>query len=201
MSEPIEFYFDFASPYGFLAAMQIDAIAARNGRTVTWRPFLLGAVYQKFRQTPLEHPLKRDYIIHQDAPRVARALGIELKTPAGFPEHSLPPARLFYWLETFDSSKAQVFAAEVYKAYWLAGHSTADADAAADVAAGLGIERRAAIAGMNEPAIKARLRQASDAAIVKGVFGSPFMFVDGEPFWGSDRLDQVSRKLAMSAPT
>jgi 2-hydroxychromene-2-carboxylate isomerase len=198
MSEPIEFHFDFASPYGFLAAMQIDAIASRNGRTVTWRPFLLGAVYQKFRQTPLEHPLKRDYIIRQDAPRAARALGMELKTPLGFPEHSLPPARLFYWLETFDPAKAHRFAVEAYKAYWLGGRSTADAEAAADVAAGLGIERQAAMAAMNEPEIKTRVRHATDAAIEKGVFGSPFIFVDGEPFWGSDRLDQVSRKLVMA---
>jgi 2-hydroxychromene-2-carboxylate isomerase len=185
MSRPIEFYFDFASPYGFLAALQLDAIATRSGRTVTWRPFLLGAVYQKFGQSPLEHPLKRDYVVRIDAPRLARALGLELKTPAGFPEHSLPPARLFYWLEAFDPAKAQVFAAEAYKTYWLAGRSTADAEAAADVAASLGIERQAAMAGMNEPAIKTRLREASDAAIAKGVFGSPFMFVDGEPFWGS----------------
>ena len=52
------------------------------------------------------------------------------------------------------------------------------------------------MAAMNEPEIKTRVRHATDAAVEKGVFGSPFIFVDGEPFWGSDRLDQVSRKLA-----
>jgi 2-hydroxychromene-2-carboxylate isomerase len=57
------------------------------------------------------------------------------------------------------------------------------------------------MAGMNEPAIKMRLRQASEAAMEKGVFGSPFIFVDGEPFWGSDRLDQISRKLATAGAT
>jgi 2-hydroxychromene-2-carboxylate isomerase len=53
---PIDFYFDFASPYGFLAAMQIDALAERAGRTVRWRPFLLGAVYKQVEQSPLDHP-------------------------------------------------------------------------------------------------------------------------------------------------
>ena len=91
----IDFYFDFASPYGFLAAMQIDRIE----RQVLWRPFLLGAVYKRFGQSPLEHPLKRDYVIKVDAPRMARRIGLDLKVPADFPEHALPPSRAFYWIE------------------------------------------------------------------------------------------------------
>jgi 2-hydroxychromene-2-carboxylate isomerase len=74
---PIEFYFDFASPYGFLAAMQIDRIE----RPIVRRPFLLGAAYKKFGQSPLEHPLKRDYVFKVDAPRMARHLGLTLKVP------------------------------------------------------------------------------------------------------------------------
>ena len=64
----IEFYFDFASPYGFIAAMQAERIA----RPLRWRPFLLGAVYKAVGQSPLEHRLKRDYVINLDAPRMAR---------------------------------------------------------------------------------------------------------------------------------
>jgi 2-hydroxychromene-2-carboxylate isomerase len=86
---PVEFYFDFASPYGFIAAMQIEAIA----RPVIWRPFLLGAVYKTFSQSPLEHPLKKDYVLEVDAPRMARRIGLDLKAPAGFPEHALAPSR------------------------------------------------------------------------------------------------------------
>jgi 2-hydroxychromene-2-carboxylate isomerase len=195
VSAPVEFYFDFSSPYGFLAAMQIDAIAADAGRSVAWRPFLLGAVYKKFGQSPLEHPLKRDYVIHIDAPRMARALALDMKMPAGFPEHSLPAARAFYWIEALDPALAGTFAKAAYMAYWLGGRSTSDPDVAADTAAGLGFEKAAALAGMSDPAIKLRLARASESAIAKGVFGSPFMFVDGEPFWGSDRLDQIRRKL------
>ena len=91
----IDFYFDFASPYGFIAAMQMDALAQQ----VRWRPFLLGAVYKTFGQSPLEHPLKRKYVIEVDAPRMAQRIGLALKVPAGFPEHALPPARAFYWIE------------------------------------------------------------------------------------------------------
>jgi 2-hydroxychromene-2-carboxylate isomerase len=79
MTKPIEFYFDFASQYGFLAAMQIDALP----RPITWRPFLLGAVYKTFGKSPLDHPLKRDYVIRVDAPRMGRRIGLDLGWSAG----------------------------------------------------------------------------------------------------------------------
>jgi 2-hydroxychromene-2-carboxylate isomerase len=97
----IDFYFDFASPYGFIAAMQIEA----KERAVRWRPFLLGAVYRTFGQSPLDHPLKRKYVIEVDAPRMARRTSLELKIPANFPEHSLPPSRAFYWIERHDPAR------------------------------------------------------------------------------------------------
>jgi 2-hydroxychromene-2-carboxylate isomerase len=102
----IDFYFDFASPYGFIAAMQMDGLA----RPVRWRPFLLGAVYKTVGQSPLEHPLKRTYVIEVDAPRMAQRIGLELKVPADCPEHALPPARAFYWIEQQEPTKAIAFA-------------------------------------------------------------------------------------------
>lgn len=138
----VEFYFDFASPYGFLAAMQIEQMQ----RPVVWRPFLLGTVYQRFAQSPLEHPLKRDYVINLDAPRAARRIGLELRTPQGFPEHSLPPSRAFYWLEAQDTAKAITSAKAAYRKYWLDGCSTADAEAAADAALAMGVSRDALLA-------------------------------------------------------
>lgn len=129
----IEFYFDFTSPYGFIAAMQIDAIEG----AVTWRPFLLGAVYKAVGQSPLEHPLKRRYVIEVDAPRKARRTGLDLKVPADFPGHALPPARAFYWIEAQDPRKAVAFAKAAYRRYWLEGCRTGDAGIAADVLAQL----------------------------------------------------------------
>jgi 2-hydroxychromene-2-carboxylate isomerase len=185
--DPIDFYFDFASPYGFLAAMQVGAIA----RPVRWRPFLLGAVYKKFGQSPLEHPLKREYVIKVDAPRMARRLGLDLQVPADFPNHSLPPARLFYWIEAQDPAKAAEFAKAAYRAFWIDGRSTSDPAVAVSTAVSLGFAQDAVNAGLQNPSIKQRLVRATDEAIDRGVFGSPFFFVDGEPFWGSDRLDML----------
>ena len=158
---PVEFYFDFASPYGFLAAMQIDRIE----REVVWRPFLLGAVYKKFGQSPLEHPLKRDYVIKIDAPRMARRIGLDLKVPADFPAHALPPSRAFYWIERQDPAKAIAFAKAAYRKYWLEGRATSDADAAAEAGATVGLGRDVLLAGINEPSIKDRLVRENDAAI------------------------------------
>ncbi|HWE16696.1 MAG TPA: 2-hydroxychromene-2-carboxylate isomerase [Hyphomicrobiaceae bacterium] len=184
MTKPIEFYFDFASPYGFLAAMQIDALP----RPLTWRPFLLGAVYKRFGQSPLNHPLKRDYIVKVDAPRMARRVGLDLKVPAGFPEHALPPSRVFYWIEEQDPVRAVAFAKVAYRKYWLAGCATSDAGVAAEAAASIGFGRDAVLAGMQSAAVKDRLVRENEEAIRKGVFGSPFFLIDGEPFWGSDRV-------------
>lgn len=189
MTRPIEFYFDFASPYGFLAAMQIDLLP----RPVTWRPFLLGAVYKTFGQSPLDHPLKRNYVISVDAPRVARRIGLELKVPSGFPEHALPPSRVFYWIDQQDPAKAVAFAKIAYRKYWLEGCATSDSEIVADAAASIGFERGAVLAGMQSPDIKDRLARENQEAIRKGVFGSPFFLSDGEPFWGSDRIALVAQ--------
>jgi 2-hydroxychromene-2-carboxylate isomerase len=187
----IEFYFDFASPYGFIAAMKIEAVQL----PVVWRPFLLGAVYKRFGQSPLDHPLKRDYVLQVDAPRMARLLGFDLVVPADFPGHALPPSRLFYWIEAQDPTKAAAFAKTAYRKYWLEGAATGNPDVAVDVAAALGFPRDAAAAGLQDQSVKERLIRGNEEAIGKGVFGSPFFFVGREAFWGSDRLD-----LAASRP-
>ena len=138
----IDFCFDFASPYGFIAATQVEAIE----RAVRWRPFRLGAVCKTFGQSPLDHPLKRKYVIEVDAPRMARRIGLELKMPANFPEHALPPSRAFYWIEQQDPAKAVAFAKAVYRRYWLEGAATSDAAVAADAAASIGYDREAVLA-------------------------------------------------------
>lgn len=111
----------------------------------------VGCRLQMFGQSPLEHPLKRKYVIEVDAPRMARRIGLDLKTPAGFPEHALPPSRAFYWIEQHDSAKAVAFAKAAYRKYWLEGCATSDAGVAADTAASVGFDRDALLAGIEEP--------------------------------------------------
>ena len=192
----IDFYFDFASPYGFIAAMQIEAV----GRPVRWHPFLLGSVYKAVGQSPLQHALKRDYVIAVDAPRMAGRIGLQLKVPAGFPEHSLPPSRAFYWIDQQNPAQAVAFAKAAYRKYWLQGCATSDAAVAADAAASVGCDRQDVLAGMQSGDTKDRLASENEDAIRRGVFGSPFFFLDGERFWGSDRIFLMVSEAAPAGP-
>jgi 2-hydroxychromene-2-carboxylate isomerase len=196
VAAPIDFYFEFASPYGYLASTRIDAIAARHGRTVSWHPIMLGAAFKLTGAQPLVRtPLKGDYMM-RDLPRFARLLGVPFKAPPVMPANSLAASRACIWLGQDDPAKAKALAQAILRAHWGEGREIARPDDVADVAEPLGIERAALLAAVADPAIKERLRQATQAAIERGVFGSPFVLVDGEAFWGADRLDQVERWLA-----
>jgi 2-hydroxychromene-2-carboxylate isomerase len=195
-SEPVEFYFDFASPYGYLASTRIDEIAARHGRTVAWRPILLGAVFKiTGMQANVMQPLRGDYLRH-DAVRFARLLGVPLTVPEVMPLNAVVASRAFYWRRRDDPAGAHALAKALYHAHWAEGRDLTTADQVAEVAAGLALDRAAVLAGVQDPAVKEILRIETDGAICRGVFGAPFILVDGEPFWGADRLDQVDRWLA-----
>ena len=196
MTAPIEFYFEFASPYGYLASTQIDQLGARHQREVAWHPIMLGAVFKQTGARPLTHtPLKAPYLRH-DVPRFARLLDVPFREPPVMPANSLAASRAFVWLDGEDPALARRLAKAVFHAHWGEGRDIGAAEQVADIAASLGIDRAALLAAVADPAIKERLKQATAAAIERGVFGSPFVFVDDEGFWGADRLDQVEAWLA-----
>ncbi|MGH8773196.1 MAG: 2-hydroxychromene-2-carboxylate isomerase [Burkholderiales bacterium] len=196
MPAPIEFYFDFSSPYGYLASCRIDEIAAKHGRATVWRPILLGAILKITGAQPLTSvPLKGDYSKH-DMARSARLMGIPFKFPSVFPIASQAPARATYWLSDSDPTKAKELSKAYYRAFFVDDVNISDPQNAVSVAVNLGLDKDAVAAAINDPRIKERLKNEVDSAIAKGVFASPFIIVDGEPFWGSDRLDQIERWLA-----
>src|SRR6185437_4175186 len=99
MPQPIEFFFDFSSPYGYLASREIDGIAAKYGREVVWRPILLGAVFKLTGMVPLiDIPMKGEYV-RRDLARFARLLGVDFKLPPAFPFSSIHAVRSFWWAE------------------------------------------------------------------------------------------------------
>ncbi|MEZ5833596.1 MAG: 2-hydroxychromene-2-carboxylate isomerase [Dongiaceae bacterium] len=192
---PIEFYFDFSSPYGYLGAQRIDAIAAEFGRAVTWRPILLGVVFKTTGQTPLvSQTLRGPYAAH-DMARSARKLGVKFELPEGFPFSSVYACRVFYWLDGQSPDDAKTYARAAYHAAFAEGKPPAEPEAAAELAVSLGHDSAAVRAGMQDAAVKERLRSEVQQAMDKGVFGSPFVIVDGEPFWGNDRLTEVREWL------
>jgi 2-hydroxychromene-2-carboxylate isomerase len=195
MAAAIDFYFDFSSPYGYLASTQIDALAARRGRDVNWRPFLLGVVFRTTGQSPLtEQPLRGPYSRH-DFERSARLLKVPFRMPEPFPFPSQAACRAVYWTGDRDAGKGKALAKAIYHAAFGEGRDVRSPEAVAGIAAGMGIDAAALKAALDDPAVKDRLRVETDAAMDRGVFGSPFIFADGEPFWGHDRLRHVERWL------
>jgi 2-hydroxychromene-2-carboxylate isomerase len=196
MSQPIDFYFDFSSPYGYMAAQKIDALAAKCGRSVDWRPMLLGVVFRQTGMAPLTQiPIKGDYS-RRDFERSARFHGIEFRMPSVFPIASQAPSRIVLWAKAQDRALATQLALALYAAYFRDGLDISNPDVAADVAGRNGVDRAAARACIDDPVVKDLLKSEVEAAIAAGVFGSPFVIVDGEPFWGLDRFDQLERWLS-----
>ena len=193
---PIDFYFDFSSPYSYIASEWIEALAARHGRTVNWKAILLGATFQAAElKSPVSHPIKREYSIH-DFERSARFAGVPLKMPEKFPISTQNAARLFWWLQAKNNTTASHWARHCLRAYFARGVDLSDADALKRLAAEFGLDAQEAEGIWTHPDWKARLKSANDAAIALGVFGAPFFMIDGEPFWGNDRRVQIERWLA-----
>jgi 2-hydroxychromene-2-carboxylate isomerase len=188
MKTAIDFYFDFSSPYGYLAGEKIDALAAKHGRSVNWRPMLLGAAFKLTGGQPLPSiPIKGEYA-KRDFLRSARFHGVAMKIPTVFPISGLAACRAFYSLNEKDRV---ALAKALLRAYFVDDLNIGEADNVLKVAAGIGHKPDLA-----DPAIKERTKTEVDAAIKAGVFGSPYFIVDGEPFWGIDRFDQLERWLA-----
>ena len=197
MKTPLDFYFDFTSPYSYIASEWIEALAARHGRTVRWHAILLGATFQAAElKGPVAYPIKREYSL-RDFRRSARFEGVPYVPPEEFPIPTQNAARLFWWLhDTRDAAAAIAWARAGLRAYFTRGLMLSQPAALRTLAAEAGLDADEAEAVWNDAQWKARLKRANDEAIAAGVFGAPFFFVDGEPFWGNDRKAQIERWLA-----
>ena len=195
---PIDFYFDFISGYGYLASLRIEALAARHGRGVNWHCMLLGVAVMKVMglKPLLETPLKGDYV-RRDFARYLRRHGLVLARGISDPMMDpRPAARAFCWVKRNRPERAGAFAHEVFDRCWRLGRDLSSADELAASAGAIGVDEAALRQGIDSDASRTDLREAVSASLERGVFGSPFFFVDGEPFWGSDRLEQVEDWLA-----
>ena len=193
---PIDFWFEFNSPYGYIGATLIDKLAARWQREVVWHPFLLGVIFRETGARPMrEVPIKGAYQ-SRDAARLARFYNVPYREPDVHPFSPVAASRAFWWADAQDKARAKQLALALYRAALSENRSIATPEGAADVAAEQGWDRAAALAGMANPAVKQKLADETEAARQKGVFGSPFVICDGEPFWGVDRFFVLERWLA-----
>lgn len=195
---PIAFYFEFASAYGYFASKSIEAVAARHGREVDWRPILMGPVRKVTGSRPkAETPLKGPYY-QRDVARCAGFYRLPYRLPPVNPMNSLPATRAYYWLQESDPARAKALAAALLDAHWGEGRDLSAPEAVAAVAAAVdpGIDTRALLRAVEDPRIKDKVTAITMQSVADGVFGSPIMVVDGETFWGADRLPHLDRWLA-----
>ncbi|MCA9690209.1 MAG: 2-hydroxychromene-2-carboxylate isomerase [Myxococcales bacterium] len=184
----VRFFHDYASPFSYLAATQIDALAAARGLEVAWTPILLGALFRSI-GTP-DVPLftmsenKRRYVA-RDLDDWARALGVPYQFPSRFPLRSVLPLRV-----TLVEPAA---ASHLYRAYWAEDQAIDDPETLAAVLTAAGFDAATLLERSQAPAIKAALRQNTEEAEAAAVFGVPTVEVSypgAAPllFWGQDRL-------------
>jgi 2-hydroxychromene-2-carboxylate isomerase len=195
---PIQFWFDFISPFGYLASLRIDALAARHGREVDWRPLLVGVTVLKVMGLPPvpQTPLKGPYALRQLA-RHARRAGVTLARDASVPPmNPLPAARAFAWLRAHARAHAKDAARAIYAATWAEGRPMDEPAALRAVLLQAGVPPALADAALSDPEAAILLRAEVDAAVAAGAFGSPFVIADGEPFFGVDNLELLDEWLA-----
>ena len=206
MTAPLHFYFDFISPFGYFASLRIDALAARHGRRVLWHPMLLGVSVMKVMglKPLLDTPLKGPYTA-RDVRRYARLHGITLGRVTDAPMmnplmNPLTVGRAFAWASRHHPDAAKGLAQAMLHAYWHDGLDLSEPAALlgialpVDVLAAFSVAALAAAAQSDEAA--QLLHDEVDASLKAGVFGSPTVVVDGEMFWGVDKLEQVETWLA-----
>ena len=188
---PVDFYFEFSSPYGYIASELADDFEKRIGRPLKWRPFLLGPVFKITGQAPLvEVPMKGEYS-KMDFVRSARLHKVPFTYPSKFPIGTVAALRAFYWVDDRDPKKAREMAKALYRAFFAAGTDISVPATVVEIAKSVGVDAAALAAALEDPALKERAKREVDAAIAAGVFGSPFFVADGEPFWGVDRMPML----------
>ena len=196
MPRAVDFYFDFSCPYAYLGSTQLEAIERETGASVTLRPFLLGGVFAHLRQpqnmsTVLSPPKK--WHNRADLLRWADLFSAPLKTPFRHPNRTVEALRAL--LLCPDHAQRNVMTA-FFSLYWEEAADISDVEVLRSRLDTLGLDGGAIMGAIALPATKQLLRDRTNGAINAGVFGAPAWVVDGQLFWGQDRIEMVKRAVA-----
>jgi 2-hydroxychromene-2-carboxylate isomerase len=195
MSKTVEFYFDVVSPTSYLAFTQLPRIAQETGAEIGWRPVLLGAIFKATgNASPMHVPAKGRYML-QDMPRFAARYGVPMALNPHFPMNSLTVMRGATALQLQHPQKFLPYVTAMFKAMWIDALNLGDAQVLAQAIAAAGLDSDAILALAARQEVKDRLRADTEAAVKRGVFGVPTLFVGEQMFFGQDRLDFVREAL------
>lgn len=192
-------YFDFISPYAYLAWKRAPMLAAKHGRVVLPRPILFAALLNAHgHKGPAEIPPKRIYVF-KNVLRLAAAVGLPLQPPPAHPFNPLLALRIAGLPALDEASRSRVVDA-LFDATWGGGPGVEDPAVVQGVLDAAGLDGASLVAAAGAPQAKARLRETTEQALALGVFGVPTLDLDGELFWGYDAFDHVDRALAGNDP-
>lgn len=194
MRKTLEFYFDFGSPTAYLAHKRLGQLAGQYALDVIHRPMLLGGVFKATgNNSPVAIPAKGHYMMAYDLPRFARRYGVELNPNPFFPINTLNLMRMAIAAQRLDCAGKVIDA--VYDAVWVQEKNMGDTAVVAAVLTEHGLDTEALLALSQDADVKAGLIACTEAAVARGVFGAPTFFMDGEMYFGQDRLDFVQEAL------
>ncbi|MBW9102745.1 2-hydroxychromene-2-carboxylate isomerase [Paraburkholderia phenoliruptrix] len=187
----IEFWFDFGSNYSYLSAMRIEAEAAARGVRVLWRPFLLGPIFRAlgYDNSPFVLQKEKGAYVWKDMERQCRKYGLAWTGPSVFPRAALLALRVA--LLGAQREWIAAYCREIMQQNFVHDRDIGSVEVVSEALAKLGLPAQQIIADAQSDANKLRLREQTEAAAAKGIFGAPTFFVGNEMFWGNDRLDDA----------
>lgn len=193
-----DFYFDVVSPYTWLASTQLDGIEARTGARFVWKPMFLGGLFAAIGNRAPAELRPRGAFMFKDLQRWAAHYDVPYAFPRAFPIMTLMAQRA---VVAAPEGQVPTAARALMRAYWADGKDISKPDVVAAALDAAGLDGAAQVAATNDPQIKARLKATTDEAQARGVFGAPSFIVDGELYWGNDRLFMVEAALAAPSAT
>lgn len=196
----IEFWFDFSSNYSYLSVMRIDNAAAQRGVVVHWRPFLLGPIFQSFGwpSSPFVLQERKGAYVWKDMERQCAKYALPWERPTVFPRAATLPMKVAAahadaaWIGRY----CRIF---MTKLFALDEEINAESQVL-EVLTGLGLDAASVVAQAHSDVGRNSLRERTAQAQARGVFGAPTFFVQGEMFWGNDRLDDALDFAVRTAP-
>ncbi|MEJ2604320.1 MAG: 2-hydroxychromene-2-carboxylate isomerase [Gammaproteobacteria bacterium] len=198
MNKAIDFYFDFSSSYSYIGQHRLRALAEAFDIAIDWRPIALGAIFKaRGHAPPKADSLKGRYVWH-DVERSAAEWGLPYHWPKPFPFNSILAARAYWYLKDVDEEDAVAWIRAVFDASYGHGRDCSDPSVVAELVADLELDGEQILQATAGDAVKQRLKEVTDEAMARGVFGAPTFFLDGEMYWGADRIDQMWRVLERS---
>ncbi len=191
----VEFFYDVGSPYSYLAASRVEALAERHQAVLAWRPFLLGGVFKSLSLTApaAQAPAKARYML-TDLTRWAERLEVPFRLNPQFPVNTLTAMRMIVAGE--ERGNQMPLMRRFFRAMWAEGLDLADPEVLVRLADEAGVPGRPLLERAGAGHVKDRLRAITEEAVSRGAFGAPTIFVGDEMFFGNDRLDFLEAALA-----